>query len=310
MSESEKAELKKAEKFESEAEGDDDDDDDNDEMEPKQKLIQIIISTAFLVAAYLIVRANPDLKEWQKLIIYLVPYLFAGFDVLKEAAESLSHGEALDEDFLMTVSTVGALLIGFVPGGESMYPEAVFVMLFFQVGEFFEGIAEGNSSRAISQLLDIRPDTANVERDGKVVTVSPEDVAVGEIIVIKPGEKVPMDGTIIEGSSSLDTVALTGESAPRDVSVGDQILSGCVNQSGVVRVRVEKAFGESTAAKILDLVKNASGAKSKSEKFITKFAKVYTPIVVASAVVVAVLPPAVIGGSLDQVLSQTSRHGC
>ena len=296
MSESEKAELKKAENFESEAEGDDDDDDDDDEMEPKQKLIQIIISTAFLVAAYLIVRANPDLKEWQKLIIYLIPYLIAGFDVLKEAAESLSHGEALDEDFLMTVSTVGALLIGFVPGGESMYPEAVFVMLFFQVGEFFEGIAEGNSSRAISQLLDIRPDTANVERDGKVVTVSPEDVAVGEIIVIKPGEKVPMDGTIIEGSSSLDTVALTGESAPRDVSVGDQILSGCVNQSGVVRVRVEKAFGESTAAKILDLVKNASGAKSKSEKFITKFAKVYTPIVVASAFVVAVLPPAVIGG--------------
>ena len=292
MSEAEKEELKKAESIEEEAE---DDDDDGDEMPPKQKLIQILIPTGLLIAAYLIVRANPALAEWQKLLIYLIPYFFAGFDVLKEAAESLSHGEALDEDFLMTVSTVGALLIGFVPGGESMYPEAVFVMLFFQVGEFFEGIAEGNSSRAISQLLDIRPDTANVERDGKVITVAPDEVAVGETIVIKPGEKVPMDGVIIEGSTSLDTVALTGESAPRDASVGDQILSGCVNQSGVVRVKVEKAFGESTAAKILELVKHASGAKSKSEKFITKFAKIYTPIVVAAAVILALLPPAIIG---------------
>ena len=292
MSEREKEELKKAEVFENE---EDDDDDDEDEMPTKQKLVQILISTGLLLAAYFIVKANPTLKEWQKLLIYLVPYFAAGFDVLKEAAESITHGEALDEDFLMTVSTVGALLIGFVPGGESMYPEAVFVMLFFQVGEFFEGIAEGNSSRAISQLLDIRPDTANVERDGKVITVAPDEVAVGETIVIKPGEKVPMDGVIIEGSTSLDTVALTGESAPRETSVGDQILSGCVNQSGVVRVKVEKAFGESTAAKILELVKHASGAKSKSEKFITKFAKIYTPIVVAAAVILALLPPAIIG---------------
>ncbi|MCI6648717.1 MAG: hypothetical protein MSH24_04170, partial [Lachnospiraceae bacterium] len=189
MSEREKEELKKAEVFENEE--DDDDDDDEDEMPTKQKLVQILISTGLLLAAYFIVKANPTLKEWQKLLIYLVPYFAAGFDVLKEAAESITHGEALDEDFLMTVSTVGALLIGFVPGGESMYPEAVFVMLFFQVGEFFEGIAEGNSSRAISQLLDIRPDTANVERDGKVITVAPDEVAVGETIVIKPGEKVP-----------------------------------------------------------------------------------------------------------------------
>lgn len=295
MSAKEKDELKKAEAFEA-GEEEEEEDDDGDEMPPKQKLIQICISTVLLIIAYLIVRANPALREWQKLLIYLVPYLAAGFDVLKEAAEDIAHGEALEEDFLMTVSTVGALLIGFVPGGESMYPEAVFVMLFYQVGELFEGIAEGNSSRAISQLLDIRPDTANVERDGKVITVEPDDVAVGETIVIKPGEKVPMDGVIIEGSTSLDTVALTGESAPRDVTVGDQILSGCVNQSGVVKAKVEKAFGESTAAKILDLVKHASGAKSKSEKFITKFARVYTPIVVGAAVILAVLPPAIIGG--------------
>ena len=294
MSAEEKDELKKAEAFEAEEE--DEDDDEDDEMPPKQKFIQICISTALLIIAYLIVRANPALREWQKLLIYLVPYMAAGFDVLKEAAEDIAHGQALEEDFLMTVSTVGALLIGFVPGGESMYPEAVFVMLFYQVGELFEGIAEGNSSRAISQLLDIRPDTANVERDGKVITVEPDDVAVGDTIVIKPGEKVPMDGVIIEGSTSLDTVALTGESAPRDVTVGDQILSGCVNQSGVVKAKVEKAFGESTAAKILDLVKHASGAKSKSEKFITKFARVYTPIVVGAAVILAVLPPAIIGG--------------
>lgn len=291
MSAEEKDELKKAEALETEEEEADDD----DEMPPKQKLIQICISTVLLIIAYLIVKAAPGLKEWQKLLIYLIPYLAAGFDVLREAAGDIAHGEALEEDFLMTVSTGGALLIGFVPGGESMYPEAVFVMLFYQVGELFEGIAEGNSSRAISQLLDIRPDTANVERDGKVITVEPDDVAVGETIVIKPGEKVPMDGVIIEGSTSLDTVALTGESAPRDVTVGDQILSGCVNQSGVVKAKVEKAFGESTAAKILDLVKHASGAKSKSEKFITKFARVYTPIVVGAAVILAVLPPAIIG---------------
>lgn len=271
------------------------DDDDDDEMPPKQKLIQILISTGFLIAAYFIVRADPSLKEWQKLLIYLIPYFSAGFDVLKEALEAVVHGEALNEDFLMTVSTIGALLIGFVPGGSSMYPEAVFVMLFFQVGEFFEGVAEGNSSRAISHLLDIRPDTANVERDGKVTTVSPEEVAVGEIIVVKPGEKVPMDGTIIEGSTSLDTVALTGESTPRSVTVGDQILSGCVNQSGVVRVRVGKAFGESTASKILELVEHSSDAKSKSEKFITKFARVYTPVVVLAAVVLSFVPPAIIG---------------
>lgn len=290
----EKEELKRAEAFEAEEEEKEDDDDDEDEMPPKQKFIQICISTGLLIAAYVICR-NTHLPMWAQLPIYLVPYLSAGFDVLREAVEDIAHGEAMEEDFLMTVSTVGALLIGFVPGGEPMFAEAVFVMLFFQVGELFEGIAEGNSSRAISQLLDIRPDTANVERDGKVITVAPDDVQVGETIVIRPGEKVPMDGVIIEGSTSLDTVALTGESAPRDATVGDQILSGCVNQSGVVRARVEKAFGESTAAKILDLVKHASGAKSKSEKFITRFAKIYTPIVVGAAVILAFVPSIIIG---------------
>lgn len=286
----EKEELKRAEAFEAEEE----EEDDEDEMPPKQKFIQICISTGLLIAAYVICR-KAHLPMWAQLLIYLVPYLSAGYDVLIEAVEDIAHGEAMEEDFLMTVSTVGALLIGFVPGGEPMFAEAVFVMLFFQVGELFEGIAEGNSSRAISQLLDIRPDTANVERDGKVITVVPDDVQVGETIVIRPGEKVPMDGVIIEGSTSFDTVALTGESAPRDAAVGDQILSGCVNQSGVVRARVEKAFGESTAAKILDLVKHASGAKSKSEKFITRFAKIYTPIVVGAAVILAFVPSIIIG---------------
>ena len=288
----EKEELKRAEAFEAEEE--EEEEDDEDEMPPKQKFIQICISTGLLIAAYVICR-KAHLPMWAQLLIYLVPYLSAGYDVLIEAVEDIAHGEAMEEDFLMTVSTVGALLIGFVPGGEPMFAEAVFVMLFFQVGELFEGIAEGNSSRAISQLLDIRPDTANVERDGKVITVAPDDVQVGETVVIRPGEKVPMEGVIIEGSTSLDTVALTGESAPRDATVGDQILSGCVNQSGVVRARVEKAFGESTAAKILDLVKHASRAKSKSEKFITRFAKIYTPIVVGAAVILAFVPSIIIG---------------
>lgn len=282
-------------KPEPEEDEEEDDDDDEDEMEPKQKFIQILISTGLLIAAYVINRMNPNLAQWQRLLIYLVPYLSAGFDVIKEAGESIAHGDVFSEDFLMCVATIGALLIGFVPGGSPMYAEAVFVMLFFQVGELFEGLAEGNSRRAISQLLDIRPDTANVERGGQVVVVSPEEVKVGETVVIKPGEKVPMDGIVLEGRSSLDTVALTGESVPRDVAEGDQILSGCVNQNGLLRVRVEKEFGESTAAKILDLVQHAGSRKSKSEKFISRFAKVYTPIVVLAAVVLAFVPPLITG---------------
>ena len=227
--------------------------------------------------------------------MYLIPYLIVGWDTLKEAAEGLLHGEALSEDFLMSIATLGALAIGFMPGAETQFPEAVFVMLFFQVGEMFEEVAEGRSRKSISHLMDIRPDSANVERNGEIITVHPDDVKPGEIILIKPGEKVPMDGIVIEGQSSLDTVALTGESVPRIIREGDEILSGCVNISGVLRVKTTKAFGESTAAKILDLVENAAEKKSRSESFITRFAKVYTPIVVALAVLVVIVPGAITG---------------
>ena len=294
LREAEEAEKARAEVREEEEE-EDEDEEEEEEMEPKQKLIQIIVSSILLIAAVLVTRAFPDLAMWQKLLIFLIPYAAAGFDVLKEAAEHIGEGEVFDEDFLMCIATIGALLIGFVPGGKEQFAEAVFVMLFFQVGELFEGIAEGNSERAISQLLDIRPDTANVERAGEVLVVSPEEVSVGETVVIRPGEKVPMDGVVLEGTSSLDTVALTGESVPRDVTAGDPILSGCVNQSGVLRVRVEKEFGESTAAKILDLVQHAGSKKSRSEKFISRFARIYTPIVVFAAIALALIPPMLTG---------------
>ena len=253
------------------------------------KLLKIILSAVLLAAAYLIEKRT-DWTTWQYLLLYLVPYLIVGWETLKEAAEGLLEGEALSEDFLMSIATLGALGIGFMPGAQTQFPEAVFVMLFFQVGELFEEIAEGRSRKSISHLMDIRPDTAHAERNGVLETVKPEDVAVGEIILIQPGEKVPMDGVVLEGRSSLDTVALTGESVPRSIGEGDEILSGCVNLSGVLRVRTTKAFGESTAAKILDLVENAASAKSRSENFITKFARIYTPIVVALAVLIAVIP--------------------
>ena len=295
LREAEKAEKARAEVREEEEEEDEGEEEEEDEMEPKQKLIQIIAASLLLIAAVLVTNAFPELAMWQKLLIFLIPYAAAGFDVLKEAMEHIGEGEVFDEDFLMCIATIGALLIGFVPGGKEQFAEAVFVMLFFQVGELFEGIAEGNSERAISQLLDIRPDTANVEREGEVLVVSPEEVAVGETVVIRPGEKVPMDGVVLEGTSSLDTVALTGESVPRDVTAGDSILSGCVNQSGVLRVRVEKEFGESTAAKILDLVQHAGSKKSRSEKFISRFAGIYTPIVVFAAIALALIPPMLTG---------------
>ena len=295
LREAEEAEKARAEVREEEEEEDEGEEEEEDEMEPKQKLIQIIAASLLLIAAVLVTNAFPELAMWQKLLIFLIPYAAAGFDVLKEAMEHIGEGEVFDEDFLMCIATIGALLIGFVPGGKEQFAEAVFVMLFFQVGELFEGIAEGNSERAISQLLDIRPDTANVERAGEVLVVSPEEVAVGETVVIRPGEKVPMDGVVLEGTSSLDTVALTGESVPRDVTAGDPILSGCVNQSGVLRVRVEKEFGESTAAKILELVQHAGSKKSRSEKFISRFAGIYTPIVVFAAIALALIPPMLTG---------------
>ena len=295
LREAEEAEKARAEVREEEEEEDEGEEEEEDEMEPKQKLIQIIAASLLLIAAVLVTKVFPELAMWQKLLIFLIPYAAAGFDVLKEAMEHIGEGEVFDEDFLMCIATIGALLIGFVPGGKEQFAEAVFVMLFFQVGELFEGIAEGNSERAISQLLDIRPDTANVERGGEVLVVSPEEVAVGETVVIRPGEKVPMDGVVLEGTSSLDTVALTGESVPRDVTAGDPILSGCVNQSGVLRVRVEKEFGESTAAKILELVQHAGSKKSRSEKFISRFAGIYTPIVVFAAIALALIPPMLTG---------------
>ncbi len=264
------------------------------EKENRMELLRIIVSAVLLSAAVIIEKLCP-MQTWQLLLIYLVPYLVAGGDVLKEAGENLLKGEALDEDFLMSVATLGALAIGFLPGAEHQFPEAVFVMLFFKLGELFESVAEGRSRRSISHLMDIRPDVANVVRDGKVLTVNPEEVQVGESVVVKPGERVPMDGVVTDGKSSLDTVALTGESVPRGVGAGDEIFSGCVNVSGLLTVRVTKPFGESTASRVLDLVENAAGNKSRSENFITRFARIYTPIVVACAVIVAVLPPLLSG---------------
>ena len=264
------------------------------EEEGRGRLIKIIAATVLLMAA-VIIEKKTAWETWQYLLLYLIPYLVVGWDTLKEAAEGLLHGEALSEDFLMSVATLGALGIGFMPGAETQFPEAVFVMLFFQLGEWFEEKAEGNSRKSIAHLMDIRPDSAHVERDGNLLTIKPEEVQVGEIIVIQPGEKVPIDGLVINGSSSLDTVALTGESVPRSISDGDEILSGCVNKTGVLRVRTTKAFGESTAAKILDLVENAAQNKSRSERFITRFARIYTPIVVLLAVLVAVVPGMITG---------------
>ena len=265
-----------------------------EEEEGRGRIIKIISATVLLIAAS-IIEHKTDWADWQYLLLFLVPYLIVGWETLKEAAEGLFEGEALSEDFLMSIATIGALAIGFMPGAETQFAEAVFVMLFFQIGEAFEEVAEGRSRKSIEHLMDIRPDTANVERDGKLMSVAPDKVNVGEIIVIRPGEKVPMDGVIIEGTSSLDTVALTGESMPRSVNKGDEILSGCVNLNGLLKVRTTKAFAESTVSKILDLVENAAESKSRSESFITRFARVYTPIVVGLAVLVAVIPGLITG---------------
>ena len=256
----------------------------------RQQIIRIAVTVVLLVAAVIIEKCC-DLPTWQLLLIYLVPYLIIGFDTLKEAAEGLAHGEAFNEHFLMSIATIGALCIGFLPGAETQFPEAVFVMLFFQVGELFEGYAEGKSRESIAHLMDIRPDVAHVERNDKLEDISPENVAVGDTIVIRPGEKVPLDGIVIEGNTALNTVALTGESLPRDIAEGDEVISGCVNLSGLVKVRTTKSFGESTVSKIIDLVENATENKSKSETFITRFARIYTPVVVFAALALALLPP-------------------
>ena len=263
--------------------------------------------TAVLLVGAVIIEKTLNLEVWQLLLVYLVPFLLIGYDTIGEAVEGIMHGEVFDEDFLMCVATVGALLIGFLPGAETEFPEAVFVMLFFQIGELFEHYAEDNSRKSISHLMDIRPDSANVERGGQVVEVSPEQVAVGETIVVKPGEKLPLDGMVVEGETSLNTVALTGESMPRSVKKGDEVVSGCINISGVVRIRVEKSFGESTVSKILDLVEHASGNKSKSETFIARFARVYTPIVVYVALALAFIPPFFCGGYMEALPVWVSR---
>ena len=256
----------------------------------KKKLIRIILTAVLLAGAWL-VEHFAALPMWQVLLVYLVPYLVISYDVLGEAVEGIMEGDPFDENFLMSIATIGALLIGFLPGAEPQFIEGVFVMLFFQLGELFEHYAEDKARDSISELMDIRPDVANVERNGVVASVSPEEVMIGETVIVKPGEKIPLDGRVLEGTSSLNTVALTGESMPRDVSAGMEVISGCVNLSGVLKVQVEKAYSESTAAKIIQLVEEAGDNKSRSESFIRRFARVYTPIVVISALALAVIPP-------------------
>ena len=265
--------------------------------------LRLIIITAVLLVGAVIIEHWLQLETWQLLLVYLIPYIIMGHDTLKEAAEGLEHGNPFNEHFLMSVATIGALCIGFLPGAETQFPEAVFVMLFFQVGELFEGYAEGKSRESIAHLMEIKPDSATLWRkeesgEWKEVAVAPDEVNVGDIIVIRPGEKVPLDGVIVEGASALNTVALTGESLPRDVAEDDEVISGCVNLSGVLRVRVTKPYGESTVQKIIRLVESAGETKSKSETFITRFARIYTPIVVFAAIALAVVPT-LLGGAFS-----------
>ena len=265
--------------------------------------LRLIIITAVLLVGAVIVEHQFALETWQLLLVYLIPYLIIGHDTLKEAAEGLLEGEPFNEHFLMSIATIGALCIGFLPGAETQFPEAVFVMLFFQVGELFEGYAEGKSRDSIAHLMEIKPDYATLwskDEGGRSteMTVAPDEVKVGDTIIIKPGERVPLDGVIIDGTSALNTVALTGESLPRDVAEDDEVISGCVNLSGVLRVRVTKPYGESTVSKIIKLVEDAGEHKSQSETFITRFARIYTPIVVFAAIALAVVPT-LLGGAFS-----------
>lgn len=255
-----------------------------------KKLLRIILTVILLLGAWLIEK-YAKLPLWQLLLVYLIPYLLISYDVLMEAIEGIIKRDPFDENLLMVIATVGALLIGFLPNAEPEYLEAVFVMLFFQLGELFEDYAEDKARDSITDLMDLRPDAAYIENNGNIEKVNPEDVSIGDVIIVKPGEKIPLDGVILEGTSSLNTVALTGESMPCDVSKGDDVISGSVNLSGVLRVKVSKIFSESTASKILSLVENANENKSKSESFIRRFAHVYTPIVVILALVLAFIPP-------------------
>ena len=256
----------------------------------KSKLYLIGVTIILLIVAVFIEK-HYDLATWQLLLVYLIPYLLIGHETLGEAAEGIAKGDMFNEHFLMAIATIGALCIGFFPGSETEFPEAVFVMLFFQVGELFEGYAEGKSRDSISHLMDIRPDVANVIRNKEVQSVAPDTVKIGETILIKRGEKIPLDGIVTEGSALLDTVALTGESVPRAIKEGEEIYSGCINLKGELKVRTTKSFGESTASKIIALVESADKNKSKSEAFITRFARIYTPIVVFAALALAIIPP-------------------
>lgn len=256
----------------------------------KSKLYLIGVTIILLIIAVFIEK-HYDLATWQLLLVYLIPYLLIGHETLGEAAEGIAKGDMFNEHFLMAIATIGALCIGFFPGTETEFPEAVFVMLFFQVGELFEGYAEGKSRDSISHLMDIRPDVANVIRNKEVQSVAPDTVKIGETILIKRGEKIPLDGIVTEGSALLDTVALTGESVPRAIKEGEEIYSGCINLKGELKVRTTKSFGESTASKIIALVESADKNKSKSEAFITRFARIYTPIVVFAALALAIIPP-------------------
>ena len=255
----------------------------------KSKLYLIGVTIILLIVAVFIEK-HYDLATWQLLLVYLIPYLLIGHETLGEAAEGIAKGDMFNEHFLMAIATIGALCIGFFPGSETEFPEAVFVMLFFQVGELFEGYAEGKSRDSISHLMDIRPDVANVIRNKEVQSVAPDTVKIGETILIKRGEKIPLDGIVTEGSALLDTVALTGESVPRAIKEGEEIYSGCINLKGELKVRTTKTFGESTASKIIALVESADKNKSKSEAFITRFARIYTPIVVFAALALAIIP--------------------
>lgn len=256
-------------------------------MSKKQKkvLIRIIISTVLLVAL-MITSKLVELNKWVEFVLFLVPYLIIGYDILKKAIKGIAKGQVFDENFLMAVATIGAVALG-------DFAEGAAVMLFYQIGELFQSVAVGKSRRNITSLMDIRPDYANVEVDGKLEKVDPDDVEIGTEIIVNPGEKVPIDGVVVSGDSTLNTSALTGESVPRSVKIGDEIISGCINLTGVLRIKTSKEFGDSTVSKILDLVENSSMKKSKSENFITKFARYYTPAVCGGALVLAVLPPIV-----------------
>lgn len=266
----------------------------------RKALFRILAAALLLAVAFVLDKLHVfDGLGWYFVLpVYLVPYFLVGYPVLRKAGINILHGQVFDENFLMALATIGALAIGFLPDAEPEYAEAVFVMLFYQIGELFENIAVGKSRKSIASLMDIRPDSANVERNGEILTVAPDEVAVGETILVKPGEKIPLDGMVLDGVSSLNTVALTGESAPRDVNAGCDVVSGCINLSGLLRIRVTKPFGESTVSKILKLVESAGENKSRSENFITRFARWYTPLVVVSAVLLAILPP-ILSGSFD-----------